>query len=163
MGLSFCERHLARTVPFRPTMRVRQAQAIQCGAASYFHRFIADIQKMLALQVHWTGNAGSTARRTRRVAVALSDTRQIVCGRSTWVDSTSSVCTQFFSPLNSRTSASKGVSRRLRWAAPHYDTANVWRSLLIAAPPRASPTVCTRRASAVCGCVPIPCGADPMA
>jgi hypothetical protein len=96
-------------------------------------RFIADLQKSLAFQDSLDGRCGNqllagateSPSRYRALAKAFADDRL-------WVNSASSVCTQFFAVELTNLAAVKTASPDCGGRAPTYDTSNVWRSLLIA-------------------------------
>jgi hypothetical protein len=96
-------------------------------------RFVAPLEKSLAFQDSLDGQCGNqvlaepeeSPTRYRVLAQVFADDRL-------WVNSASSVCTQFFAVelanLGGRTELRDDCGGR----APTYDTSNVWRSLLIA-------------------------------
>jgi hypothetical protein len=96
-------------------------------------RFIADLQKSLAFQDSLDGKCGNqllaepkeSPSRYRALAKVFADDRL-------WVNSASSVCTQFFAVELANLSGQKTASNDCGGRTPTYDTSNVWRSLLIA-------------------------------
>ncbi len=99
-------------------------------------RFIADLQKSLAFQDSLDGRCGNqllakpeeSPARYRALAKTFADDRL-------WVNSASSVCTQFFAVELATLAGDKTSSADCGGRAPVYDTSNVWRSLLIAGTP----------------------------
>jgi Domain of unknown function (DUF4331) len=95
--------------------------------------FIPDLQKSLAFQDSLDGRCGNqllarateSPSRYRALAKVFADDRL-------WVNSASSVCTQFFAVELANLAGSKASSGDCGGRAPTYDTSNVWRSLLIA-------------------------------
>jgi hypothetical protein len=63
--------------------------------------------------------------RYRALATLFADDRL-------WVNSASSVCTQFFAVELANLAGQKALSNDCGGRTPTYDTSNVWRSLLIA-------------------------------
>jgi len=96
-------------------------------------RFIVDLQKSLAFQDSLDGRCGNqflaqpkeSPSRYRALAKVFADDRL-------WVNSASSVCTQFFAVELADLTGQKTASNDCGGRAPTYDTSNVWRSLLIA-------------------------------
>ena len=96
-------------------------------------RFIADIQKSLALQDSLDGKCGNqllaesteSATRYRALAKLFADDRL-------WVNSASGVCTQFFAVELANLAGQGSLSSDCGGRSPTYDAPNVWRSLLIA-------------------------------
>jgi hypothetical protein len=99
-------------------------------------RFIEDLQKSLAFQDSLDGNCGNqllaepneSASRYQALAKVFADDRL-------WINSASSVCTQFFAVELASLAGQKSLSGDCGGRAPTYDTSNVWRSLLIAGTP----------------------------
>ena len=95
--------------------------------------FIADLQKSLAFEDSLDGICGNqllaepngSASRYRALANVFADDRL-------WVNSASSVCTQFFAVELASLAGQKSLSSDCGGRTPTYDTSNVWRSLLIA-------------------------------
>jgi hypothetical protein len=96
-------------------------------------RFIADLQKSLAFQDSLDGKCGNqllaepkeSPSRHRALAEVFADDRL-------WVNSASSVCTQFFAVELANLAGQETLSNDCGGRAPTYDTSNIWRSLLIA-------------------------------
>jgi hypothetical protein len=96
-------------------------------------RFIADLQRSLAFQDSLDGKCGNqllagpkdSPLRYRKLARLFADDRL-------WVNSASSVCTQFFAVELANLAGQKSLINDCGGRAPTYDTSNVWRSLLIA-------------------------------
>jgi hypothetical protein len=96
-------------------------------------RFIVDLQKSLAFQDSLDGNCGNqllaepneSASRYQALAKVFADDRL-------WINSASSVCTQFFAVELASLAGQKPLSNDCGGRAPTYDASNVWRSLLIA-------------------------------
>jgi hypothetical protein len=99
-------------------------------------RFIADLQKSLAFEDSLDGRCGNqllaqateSPSRYRALAQVFADDRL-------WVNSASSVCTQFFAVELASLAGAKTSSTDCGGRAPTYDTSNVWRSLVIAGTP----------------------------
>jgi hypothetical protein len=95
--------------------------------------FIPDLQKSLAFEDSLDGRCGNqllagateSPTRYRTLAKVFADDRL-------WVNSASSVCTQFFAVELAALAGTKTASSDCGGRAPTYDTSNVWRSLLIA-------------------------------
>jgi hypothetical protein len=96
-------------------------------------RFIAALQKSLAFQDSLDGNCGNqllaepkeSPTRYQELAKVFADDRL-------WVNSASTVCTQFFAVELASLAGRKTLSGDCGGRTPTYDTSNVWRSLLIA-------------------------------
>lgn len=96
-------------------------------------RFIAELQKSLAFQDSLDGKCGNqllaepkeSPSRYRPLAKVFADDRL-------WVNSASTICTQFFAVELASLAGQKAMSNDCGGRAPTYDTSNVWRSLLIA-------------------------------
>jgi hypothetical protein len=96
-------------------------------------RFAADLQKSLAFQDSLDGSCGNqllaqpkeSPSRYRELAKVFADDRL-------WVNSASTVCTQFFAVELASLAGQKTLSNDCGGRTPTYDTSNVWRSLLIA-------------------------------
>ena len=99
-------------------------------------RFIADLERSLAFQDSLDGQCGNQflaaaserASRYRALAAVFADDRL-------WVNSASTVCTQFFAVELATLGGHKESTTDCGGRSPTYDTANVWRSLLIAGTP----------------------------
>jgi hypothetical protein len=95
--------------------------------------FIPDLQKSLAFQDALDGRCGNqflagpkeSLSRYRALARVFADDRL-------WVNSASTICTQFFAVELASLAGNKTSSTDCGGRAPTYDTSNVWRSLLIA-------------------------------
>ena len=134
MGLPFVKDTLLGSGPFSTDdasgVRRKQFNAARPTTSS---GFIADIQKMLALQDALDGKCGNqllagpeeSPARYYTLAKWFAEDRL-------WVDSTSSVCTQFFAVELANLRGRKEFSHDCGGRSPAYDAANVWRSLLIA-------------------------------
>ena len=97
-------------------------------------RFIKDLARSLAFQDSLDGKCGnqflakpkaSSWMRYRPLAALLADDRL-------WVNSASSVCTQFFAVELAHLSGRKDLLNDCGGRTPNYNMSNVWRSLLIA-------------------------------
>lgn len=99
-------------------------------------QFVEDLQKSLAFQDSLDGVCGNqllaepdeTASRYRALAKVFADDRL-------WINSASSVCTQFFAVELASLAGQKSMGNDCGGRAPTYDTSNAWRSLLIAGTP----------------------------
>ena len=95
--------------------------------------FVGDLQKSLAFQDSLDGKCGNqllaepndVASRYRALSKVFADDRL-------WINSASSVCTQFFAVELASLARQEALSSDCGGRAPTYDTSNVWRSLLIA-------------------------------
>ena len=96
-------------------------------------RFIGDLQKSLAFQDSLDGKCGNQllaapeASPSRYQALA-----KVFAGDRLWVNSASTVCTQFFAVELANLAGQKTLASDCGGRTPTYDTSNVWRSLLIA-------------------------------
>jgi hypothetical protein len=96
-------------------------------------RFVANLQTSLAFQDSLDGRCGNqilaqpkeSPSRYRELAQLFADDRL-------WVNSASSVCTQFFAVELANLVGDSKSRNDCGGRAPTYDTSNVWRSLLIA-------------------------------
>ena len=96
-------------------------------------RFIADLRKSLAFQDSLDGECGNqllagpgeVASRYLALSKVFADDRL-------WLNSASSVCTQFFAVELASLVARKSLNNDCGGRSPTYDTSNAWRSLLIA-------------------------------
>ncbi len=134
MGLPFVKDTLLGSSPFSTDdasgVRRKQFNAAQPMSST---GFIADIQKMLALQDALDGKCGNqllagpeeSPSRYRTLAKLFAEDRL-------WVDSTSSVCTQFFAVELTSLRGREEFSHDCGGRSPTYDAANVWHALLIA-------------------------------
>jgi hypothetical protein len=111
-------------------VRRREFNEAPPGLASHF---IGDLQKSLAFEDSLDGRcgnqllAGATESKSRYRALA-----KIFADDRLWVNSASSVCTQFFGVELASLAGTKGSSADCGGRTPTYDTSNVWRSLVIA-------------------------------
>jgi len=95
--------------------------------------FSGYLQKSLAMQDSLDGHCGNqllagpeaTPERYEPLAKVFADDRL-------WVNSASSVCTQFFAVELASVGGQNALSADCGGRSPTYDTSNVWRSLLIA-------------------------------
>jgi hypothetical protein len=99
-------------------------------------RFIPDLQKTLAFEDSLDGKCGNqllaepkeSAARYMALAKVFADDRL-------WVNTASTVCTQFFAVELASLTDQKTLSTDCGGRSPTYETSNVWRSLLIAGTP----------------------------
>jgi hypothetical protein len=134
MGLPFAKNTLLGDAPFSTddASAVRRKQ-FNAARPTTSVRFIADFQKTLAFQDSLDGKCGNqllagpeeSPSRYRTLAKLFAEDRL-------WVNSTSSVCTQFFAVELTNLGGQKAFNQDCGGRSPTYDTANVWRSLLIA-------------------------------
>jgi hypothetical protein len=95
-------------------------------------QFIADVEKSLALYDGFDGQCGNQfladpsagASRYLMLAILLADDRL-------WVNSASSVCTQFFAVELAQLGQQSALTHDCGGRTPNYDASNVWRSLLV--------------------------------
>jgi hypothetical protein len=134
MALPFVGNTLLGVAPFSTddasgVLRQEYNEALPTTSA----RFIAALQKGLAFQDSLDGKcgnqllaaAGESSSRYLALAKVFADDRL-------WVNSASSVCTQFFAVELASLTGQKALSKDCGGRSPTYDTSNVWRSLLIA-------------------------------
>jgi hypothetical protein len=134
MARPFVSNTLLGAAPFSTddasgVLRQKYNEALPSTAA----RFIADLQKSLAFQDSLDGKCGNqvlagpneSPSRYRELARVFADDRL-------WVNSASTVCTQFFAVELASLANQKTLSNDCGGRAPTYDASNVWRSLLIA-------------------------------
>jgi hypothetical protein len=134
MARPFVENTLLGVSPFSPDdasglRRQEYNQTLPMDAG----RFIEDIQKSLAFQDSLDGKCGNqmlaepneSASRYQALANVFADDRL-------WVNSASSVCTQFFAVELASLAGRDVLNSDCGGRSPTYDTSNVWRSLLIA-------------------------------
>ncbi len=111
-------------------LRRQEFNEAPSGAAA---GFIPDLQKSLAFQDSLDGRcgnqliAGATESPSRYNALA-----KVFADDRLWVNSASSVCTQFFAVELASLGSTKTPTTDCGGRAPTYDTSNVWRSLVIA-------------------------------
>jgi hypothetical protein len=137
MALPFVKNTLLGIAPFS-TDDASGVRREQFGAAlpATSGRFVADLQKTLAFQDSLDGQCGNqllaepkeSASRYRALAQLFADDRL-------WVNSASTVCTQFFAVELANLGRQKAFGHDCGGRSPTYDTSNVWRSLLIAGTP----------------------------
>lgn len=134
MARPFVANTLLGAAPFSPdepsgVIRQRFNEALPQTS----ERFVADLERSLAFQDSLDGRCGNqflaqpteAPSRYRALAKMFADDRL-------WVNSASSVCTQFFAVELAKLSGDKMSSKDCGGRAPTYDTSNVWRSLVIA-------------------------------
>jgi hypothetical protein len=110
-----------------------QRQEYNQALPSTSARFVAPLEKSLAFQDSLDGQCGNqvlaateeSPARYRALASLFADDRL-------WVNSASSVCTQFFAVELANLAGRKEFGGDCGGRSPTYDTSNVWRSLLIA-------------------------------
>jgi hypothetical protein len=95
--------------------------------------FIADLQKTLAFQDSLDGKCGN------QVLAAAEETparylplAKLFAEDRLWVNSASTVCTQFFAVELANLAGDRSLSTDCGGRSPTYDAPNVWRSLLVA-------------------------------
>jgi hypothetical protein len=95
--------------------------------------FIADLQKTLAFEDSLDGKCGNqvlvTAEETPARYLPLA---KLFAEDRLWVNSASTVCTQFFAVELANLAGDRSLSSDCGGRSPTYDAPNVWRSLLIA-------------------------------
>jgi hypothetical protein len=133
-GLPFAKNTLLGTAPFSAddASGVRR-EDFNASLPSTSAQFIPDFQKTLAFQDSLDGKCGNqvlaapeeTPARYLPLAKLFAEDRL-------WVNSASSVCTQFFAVELSSLTGDKALSTDCGGRSPTYDAPNVWRSLLIA-------------------------------
>jgi hypothetical protein len=134
MALPFVKNTLLGTAPFSTddASGVRRGE-FNAALPTTSAEFIADFQKTLAFQDSLDGKCGNqilaaaedTPARYLRLAKLFAENRL-------WVNSASTVCTQFFAVELSNLTGDKSLSGDCGGRSPTYDAPNVWRSLLIA-------------------------------
>lgn len=96
-------------------------------------RFIADLQKSLAFQDSLDGKCGNQLLATSEVSPSrYRALARLFADDRLWVNSASSVCTQFFAVELAQVARQQAFSSDCGGRSPTYDTSNVWRSLVIA-------------------------------
>lgn len=134
MGRPFVANTLLGVAPFStddPSGRRRQE--FNEALPETLARFVPDLQASLAFQDSLDGRCGNailtspkdSPSRYRALAQLFADDRL-------WVNSASSVCTQFFAVEAATLAGEKAARNDCGGRAPTYDAPNVWRSLLIA-------------------------------
>lgn len=134
MARPFVENTLLGSAPFSPDdwSGLRRQQFNEALPRTSTN-FIPDLQKSLAFQDSLDGRCGNqllagtaeSALRYRALAKVFADDRL-------WVNSTSTTCTQFFAVELASLAGVQTARADCGGRAPTYDTANVWRSLVIA-------------------------------
>jgi hypothetical protein len=133
-GLPFVKNTLLGVAPFATddASAVRR-EAFNGALPSTSAQFIPDFQRTLAFQDSLDGKCGNqllaaaeeSPARYLRLAKLFAEDRL-------WVNSASTVCTQFFAVERANLTGEKSVSADCGGRSPTYDASNVWRSLLIA-------------------------------
>jgi hypothetical protein len=133
-GLPFVKNHLLGAAPFSTddASSVRREE-FNAALPTTSAEFIADLQKTLAFQDSLDGKCGNqvfaapeeSPARYLRLAKLFAEDRL-------WVNSASTVCTQFFAVELWNLTGDKSLSTDCGGRSPTYDAPNVWRSLLIA-------------------------------
>jgi hypothetical protein len=134
MARPFVDNTLLGVSPFSTddasgVLRQEYNQALPSNSA----RFVASLEKSLAFQDSLDGQCGNqvlaeteeSPARYRALAKVFADDRL-------WVNTASSVCTQFFAVELANLAGRKELRDDCGGRAPTYDTSNVLRSLLIA-------------------------------
>jgi hypothetical protein len=133
-GLPFAKNTLLGTAPFAAddASGVRR-EVFNAALPSTSAQFIPDFQKTLAFQDSLDGKCGN------QVLAAPEETpgrylslAKLFAENRLWVNSASTVCTQFFAVELSNLTGDKSMSTDCGGRSPTYDAPNVWRSLLIA-------------------------------
>jgi hypothetical protein len=134
MALPFVKNTLLGVAPFSTddASGVRRGE-FNAALPSTSSQFIPDLQRTLAFQDSLDGKCGNqvlagpeeSALRYRALAKVFAEDRL-------WVNTASTVCTQFFAMELVHLADQKQLSSDCGGRAPSYDTPNVWRSLLIA-------------------------------
>jgi hypothetical protein len=99
-----------------------------CGAQSstrHFRELRPGSLRSFRKHSHFKTHSKASPLRYRALAALFADDRL-------WVNSASTVCTQFFAVELASLGGQKTLSSDCGGRAPTYDTPNVWRSLLIA-------------------------------
>ena len=133
-GLPFAKNTLLGSAPFASddASNIRR-EAFNAARPSTSARFIPDFEKSLAFQDSLDGKCGNqvlaapeeTPARYLPLAKLFAEDRL-------WVNSASTVCTQFFAVELSNLTGDQSLSTDCGGRSPTYDAPNVWRSLLIA-------------------------------
>lgn len=96
-------------------------------------RFVEDLQKSLAFEDSLDGKCGNQLlAATDEVASRYRALSKVFADDRLWVNSASTVCTQFFAVELASLAGQTPLGADCGGRAPTYDTSNVWRSLLIA-------------------------------
>jgi hypothetical protein len=134
MGRPFVANTLLGAAPFSTDDQSgRRRQEFNEASAESSARFVPDLQTSLAFQDSLDGRCGNamlttpkdSPSRYRALAQLFADDRL-------WVNSASSVCTQFFAVETATLAGEKAARNDCGGRAPTYDAPNVWRSLVIA-------------------------------
>jgi hypothetical protein len=97
------------------------------------NRFVPDLQKSLAFQDSLDGKCGNQLIAGRQESQARYQAlAKVFADDRLWVNSASTVCTQFFAVELANLAGQKRLRNDCGGRAPTYDTSNSWRSLLIA-------------------------------
>jgi hypothetical protein len=134
MGLPFVKNTLLGTAPFATddASGVRR-EAFNAALPSTSAQFIPDLQKALAFQDSLDGKCGNQVLAAREETPArYLPLAKLFAEDRLWVNSASTVCTQFFAVELSNLTGDKSMNTDCGGRAPTYDAPNVWRSLLIA-------------------------------
>jgi Domain of unknown function (DUF4331) len=134
MGLPFVKDTLLGSGPFSSddASNVRRKQ-FNAARPTTSAEFIPDIQKMLAFQDGLDGNCGNQLlARPEESPLRYWTLAKLFAEDRLWVNSTSSVCTQFFAVELATLAGQKAFNGDCGGRSPTYDAANVWRSLVIA-------------------------------
>jgi hypothetical protein len=134
MAIPFVKNTLLGTAPFSTddASGVRREE-FNAALPTTSAQFIPDLEKTLAFQDSLDGKCGNqvlaaseeTPARYRPLAKLFAEDRL-------WVNSASTVCTQFFAVELAYLKGEKTLSKDCGGRSPTYDNSNVWRSLLIA-------------------------------
>jgi hypothetical protein len=95
-------------------------------------RFVGDLKKGLAFQDSLDGHCGNQLLAEEAPESRYEALSKVFVDDRLWVNSASTVCTQFFAVELARLSRQKSLEADCGGRSPTYDTSNVWRSLLIA-------------------------------
>jgi len=134
MALPFVKNTLLGLAPFSTddASGVRREQ-FNAALPTTSAAFIVDLEKTLAFQDSLDGKCGNQVLAepvesvTRYRALA-----QLFATDRLWVNSASTVCTQFFAVELANLAGQRALSKDCGGRSPTYDNSNVWRSLLIA-------------------------------
>jgi hypothetical protein len=134
MGRPFVGNTLLGAAPFSPddasgVLRQQYNEALPSTGA----RFIADLEKSLAFEDSLDGNCGNQLlAQPKESPTRYLELAKVFADDRLWVNSASTVCTQFFAVELASLAGQRTLSRDCGGRTPTYDTSNVWRSLLIA-------------------------------
>jgi hypothetical protein len=137
MALPFVKNTLLGVAPFSTDdasgMRREQFNAARPTTSA---QFIPDLEKTLAFQDSLDGKCGNQVLATPEESPARYRTlAKLFAEDRLWVNTASTVCTQFFAVELANLAAQKALSSDCGGRSPTYDNSNVWRSLLIAGTP----------------------------